>query len=246
MHAARFVPLARRRRSRLWLSVAGVAAPAQRRVPGVAASPGPALRRDGAGRCGGAAERQARIGRGDGSHMPAGCAGICRRCSRPWASRRRRRSLVYSQTSFQASHISARPIRAQSTSTTTWRWRSSAARRWSRWRRRIRRWARCSTSCRRPRARRRGCQRSETCLSCHLSWDTRAVPGPFVMSTFPRKSAIATTPTAASSITREPLERRFGGWYVTGAQVPRRHMGNVPLVCPAPTLAREGAAAAGA
>ena len=60
--------------------------------------------------------------------------------------------------------------------------------------------------------------RSETCLSCHLSWDTRAVPGPFVLSTFPRKSD---RDYANGGIvdSREPLDRRFGGWYVTGAQV---------------------------
>ena len=73
--------------------------------------------------------------------------------------------------------------------------------------------------------------RSETCLSCHLSWDTRAVPGVFVMSTFPRKSD---RDYANGGITdhRESLDRRWGGWYVTGARVPRRHMGNVPLIGP--------------
>ncbi len=73
--------------------------------------------------------------------------------------------------------------------------------------------------------------RSETCLSCHLSWDTRAVPGVFVMSTFPRKSD---RDYANGGITdhREPLDRRWGGWYVTGAKVPPRHVGNVPLIGP--------------
>ncbi|MGE0361448.1 MAG: hypothetical protein AB7H93_12225 [Vicinamibacterales bacterium] len=73
--------------------------------------------------------------------------------------------------------------------------------------------------------------RSETCLSCHLSWDTRAVPGPFVLTTFPRRSD---RDYANGGIVdhREALDRRWGGWYVTGAQVPRRHMGNVALVGP--------------
>ncbi len=59
--------------------------------------------------------------------------------------------------------------------------------------------------------------RSETCLSCHLSWDTRAVPGVFVMSTFPRKSD---RDYANGGLTdhREPLDRRWGGWYVTGSE----------------------------
>ena len=73
--------------------------------------------------------------------------------------------------------------------------------------------------------------RSETCLSCHLSWDTRAVPGPFVLSTFPRRSE---RDYANGGIvdSRESLDRRFGGWFVTGASVPKRHMGNVALVGP--------------
>lgn len=73
--------------------------------------------------------------------------------------------------------------------------------------------------------------RSETCLSCHLSWDTRAVPGVFVLSTFPRKSD---RDYAGGGISdhREALDRRWGGYYVTGAQVPKRHMGNVPLIGP--------------
>ncbi len=73
--------------------------------------------------------------------------------------------------------------------------------------------------------------RSETCLSCHLSWDTRAVPGVFVMSTFPRKSD-RDYANGGISDHREPLSRRWGGWYVTGAKVPQRHMGNVPLIGP--------------
>ena len=73
--------------------------------------------------------------------------------------------------------------------------------------------------------------RSETCLSCHLSWDTRAVPGVFVMSTFPRTSD-RDYANGGISDHREALDRRWGGWYVTGAKVPPRHMGNVPLIGP--------------
>ena len=86
--------------------------------------------------------------------------------------------------------------------------------------------------------------RSETCLSCHLSWDTRAVPGPFVMSTFPRKSD-RDYANGGVVDSREPLDRRFGGWYVTGAQVPPRHMGNVAAGRPARRAAGTHAATAG-
>ncbi|MGE0815658.1 MAG: hypothetical protein AB7O93_20150 [Vicinamibacterales bacterium] len=73
--------------------------------------------------------------------------------------------------------------------------------------------------------------RMETCLSCHLSWDTRAVPGVFVLTTFPRKSDSAYADGGVSDH-REPLNRRYGGWYVTGDKVPPRHMGNQPLIFP--------------
>ncbi len=73
--------------------------------------------------------------------------------------------------------------------------------------------------------------RMETCLSCHLSWDTRAVPGVFVLTTFPRKSDRDYAEGGVSDH-REPLSRRYGGWYVTGDAVPSRHMGNQPLIGP--------------
>lgn len=73
--------------------------------------------------------------------------------------------------------------------------------------------------------------RMETCLSCHLSWDTRAVPGVFVMSTFPRRT-VRDYANGGVSDHREPVARRYGGWYVTGAKVPPRHMGNQPLIGP--------------
>lgn len=73
--------------------------------------------------------------------------------------------------------------------------------------------------------------RMETCLSCHLSWDTRAVPGVFVLTTFPRKSD-RDYANGGVSDHREPLNRRYGGWYVTGDKVPPRHMGNQPLIGP--------------
>ena len=71
------------------------------------------------------------------------------------------------------------------------------------------------------------------CLSCHLSWDTLAVPGPLVLSTFPRKSdkdyANGFAVDHYSSIAE-----RWGGWYVTGKRVPMKHMGNYPLIMPKP------------
>lgn len=74
-------------------------------------------------------------------------------------------------------------------------------------------------------------ERNDGCLSCHLSWDTRAVPGPFVLTTHARKSE---SEYANGGVVdhRDPLMNRWGGWYVTGKQVPPRHLGNSAMLRP--------------
>jgi hypothetical protein len=70
--------------------------------------------------------------------------------------------------------------------------------------------------------------RDQQCLRCHLSWDTLGVPGPTILSTFPRK----TDRDYANGFTVDhyrPIDQRWGGWYVTGKRAPARHMGNLPL-----------------
>lgn len=72
--------------------------------------------------------------------------------------------------------------------------------------------------------------RDDKCLSCHLSWETRAVPGLFVQTVFPRRS----DDEYANGFTidhRVPLAERWGGWYVTGDRVPPS-MGNLELLQP--------------
>ena len=49
-------------------------------------------------------------------------------------------------------------------------------------------WARCSTSCRRPRARRRGCRAARPACRAICRGTPGPCPGPFVLSTFPRTS----------------------------------------------------------
>ena len=72
--------------------------------------------------------------------------------------------------------------------------------------------------------------RDDKCLSCHLSWDTRAVPGFFVQTVFPRRSDHEY---ANGFIVdhRVPFDERWGGWFVTGTRVPRS-MGNQELLQP--------------
>ena len=72
-------------------------------------------------------------------------------------------------------------------------------------------------------------ERRETCLACHLSWDTLGVPGLQVMSMFP----LPKDPNAYASghfvDHRSRLEDRWGGWYVTGTHGDSAHMGNVEV-----------------
>jgi hypothetical protein len=70
--------------------------------------------------------------------------------------------------------------------------------------------------------------RDQQCLSCHVSWDTLAVAGQTILSTFPRKTDADYANGFAVDHYR-PIEDRWGGWYVTGKRVPARHAGNLPL-----------------
>ena len=65
------------------------------------------------------------------------------------------------------------------------------------------------------------------CLSCHLTGNTLDVPGLLVRSMFTGPDG-RTMPQLGSFIVdhRNPLEQRWGGFYVTGAHGSARHMGN--------------------
>jgi hypothetical protein len=69
--------------------------------------------------------------------------------------------------------------------------------------------------------------RSDRCLTCHLSANSLGVPGILVRSMFTDVTG-RTRPQLGSAIVdhRTPLERRWGGWYVTGSHGAARHMGN--------------------
>ena len=57
------------------------------------------------------------------------------------------------------------------------------------------------------------------------SWETLAVPGLMVLSTFPPTTRNGY---ASGGVTdhRTPLSQRWASWYVTGRPGPNRHMGN--------------------
>ena len=71
--------------------------------------------------------------------------------------------------------------------------------------------------------------RNERCLLCHLTPSTSGVPGLVTMSMLPLSDNPNEYAQGWPVDHRTPFEDRFGGWYVTGASVPRVHLGNVPV-----------------
>jgi hypothetical protein len=71
--------------------------------------------------------------------------------------------------------------------------------------------------------------RNDRCLECHQTSFTSGVPGLVAMSMLPLSDNPNDYAQGWSVDHRTPFEDRFGGWYVTGARVPRVHLGNVPV-----------------
>jgi hypothetical protein len=72
--------------------------------------------------------------------------------------------------------------------------------------------------------------RGTECLQCHLTAETSGVPGLFMTSVLPLSDNQNEYAQGWAMDHRTPIEDRWGGWYVTGAQVPLRHLGNVPVL----------------
>ena len=68
------------------------------------------------------------------------------------------------------------------------------------------------------------------CLQCHLLPETHGVPGVLTMSVLPLSDNKNEYAQGWGMDHRTPIEDRWGGWYVTGAQVPAKHLGNVPVL----------------
>jgi hypothetical protein len=65
------------------------------------------------------------------------------------------------------------------------------------------------------------------CLVCHASSRTQGVPGLLVRSVFADRSGHPIIGSGTFTIDHtNPLNQRWGGWYVTGTHGPQRHMGN--------------------
>ncbi len=70
-------------------------------------------------------------------------------------------------------------------------------------------------------------KRSKDCLSCHGGSRTSYWPGVLVRSVFPHPDGHPMTQAGGFVIGHDsPMEKRWGGWYVTGKHGDVRHMGN--------------------
>ncbi|WZO98559.1 hypothetical protein EP7_000139 [Isosphaeraceae bacterium EP7] len=71
-------------------------------------------------------------------------------------------------------------------------------------------------------------RQTHECLQCHVSPKTMGVPGHFVRSVVPDRTGSPIF-SAGTHVTTHasPLDRRWGGWYVTGTHGTQTHMGNV-------------------
>ena len=76
-------------------------------------------------------------------------------------------------------------------------------------------------------------RRDNSCLGCHISYNTMGVPGTLLRSVFPRTDGEALYQ-AGSFVTdhRSPMKERYGGWFVTGESGPARHLGNALFTDP--------------
>jgi hypothetical protein len=80
-------------------------------------------------------------------------------------------------------------------------------------------------------------RRTDSCLACHLSWDTAGVPGLLLTSMFPLPDDPNAYANGFTTTQSSPYEQRWGGWWVTGDHGGARHMGNVPVMPPDKKLA---------
>jgi hypothetical protein len=71
-------------------------------------------------------------------------------------------------------------------------------------------------------------RQSDACLLCHASSQTRGIPGHLVRSVYPDSSGNPILSSGSFRIDQtSPLERRWGGWYVTGTHGSMKHLGNL-------------------
>jgi hypothetical protein len=78
-----------------------------------------------------------------------------------------------------------------------------------------------------------GFARRDVCLQCHQGPATLGVPGIFISSVYPGPTGMpAFRAGAFATDDRTPLDKRWGGWYVTGLHGSQHHMGNAVALDP--------------
>jgi hypothetical protein len=71
-------------------------------------------------------------------------------------------------------------------------------------------------------------RQGDTCLLCHASSQTRGMPGHLVRSTYPDSSGLPILSAGTYRVDQtSPLDRRWGGWYVSGTHGKMTHLGNL-------------------
>ena len=71
-------------------------------------------------------------------------------------------------------------------------------------------------------------RQTDNCLICHGSSQTKEVPGHVVRSVFADASGLPILSSGTFRIDHtSPLEKRWGGWYVTGTHGNQQHLGNL-------------------
>ena len=73
-------------------------------------------------------------------------------------------------------------------------------------------------------------RQTDNCLICHGSSQTKEVPGHVVRSLFVDASGMPLLAAGSTRIDQTvPLEKRWGGWYVTGVHGGQKHLGNLVI-----------------
>jgi hypothetical protein len=73
-------------------------------------------------------------------------------------------------------------------------------------------------------------RQADNCLICHSSSHTKDVPGHLVRSVFTDTAGFPILSAGSYRIDHtSPLEKRWGGWYVTGTHGAQKHLGNLSI-----------------
>ena len=76
-------------------------------------------------------------------------------------------------------------------------------------------------------------RQTDACMLCHASSQTKNVPGHIIRSVFPDRGGEAILSLGTSRVDQTTaLERRWGGWYVTGTHGKQTHLGNLIIKNP--------------